>query len=108
MELPLITHIVLMKFADPANRDEAKKRLEALPAGIPQIKTLTVGLDVVGSEVSQDLALITTHESVDDAQGLPGAPGARGVRRLAASAAHVARRRRLRVLIPPVRLIQPV
>ena len=74
MECPLITHIVLMKFADPSNRDEAKKRLEALPAEIPQIKSLTVGLDVVGSEVSQDLALITTHDSLEDLKGYQSHP----------------------------------
>jgi hypothetical protein len=70
----LITHIVLMKFIDAANRDEAKTRLEALPAGIPQIKTLTVGLDIIGSEVSQDLVLITTHESVDELKGYQAHP----------------------------------
>ena len=70
----MITHIVLMKFADPSNRDEAKTRLEALPAQIPQIKSLTVGLDVVGSEVSQDLALITTHDSLEDLKGYQSHP----------------------------------
>ena len=70
----MITHIVLMKFADKANVTEAKKRLEELPAGIPQIKSLTVGLDVVGSEVSQDLALITTHDSLEDLKGYQSHP----------------------------------
>ena len=70
----MITHIVLMKFADPSNRDEAKKLLEALPAQIPQIKSLTVGLDLVGSEVSQDLALITTHDSVEDLKAYQSHP----------------------------------
>ena len=70
----MITHVILMKFADPSNRDEAKKRLEALPADIPQIKSLTVGLDVIGSEVSQDLVLITTHDSVDELKGYQAHP----------------------------------
>ena len=70
----MITHIVLMKFADKANVNEAKKRLEALPADIPQIKSLTVGLDLVGSEVSQDLALITTHDSLEDLKGYQSHP----------------------------------
>lgn len=70
----MITHVVMMKFADPSNRDEAKKRLEELPAGIPQIATLTVGLDVVGSEVSQDLVLITTHASLEDLKGYQSHP----------------------------------
>ena len=70
----MITHIVLMKFADPSNRDEAKKRLEALPAEIPQIRTQIVGLDVVGSEVSQDLALVTTHDSLDELKAYQSHP----------------------------------
>ena len=70
----MITHVVLMKFADPANRDEAKSRLEALAAEVPQIKTLHVGLDVVGSEVSYDLALTTTHDSVDELKAYQGHP----------------------------------
>lgn len=70
----MITHVVLMKFADPSNRDEAKARLEALTSQIPQITTLHVGLDVIGSEVSYDLALTTTHSSVDDLKGYQGHP----------------------------------
>ncbi|CAB4863730.1 unannotated protein [freshwater metagenome] len=70
----MITHIVLMKFADPANRDEAKSRLETLASQVPQIKTLHVGLDIVGSEVSYDLALTTTHDSVDDLKGYQSHP----------------------------------
>jgi len=70
----LITHIVLMKFADPINRDEAKALLEALPAQIPQIASLHVGLDVIGSEVSYDLALTTTHASVEDLKGYQSHP----------------------------------
>jgi hypothetical protein len=70
----LITHIVLMKFADQTNLAEAKKRLEALPADIPQIRSLTVGLDVVGSEVSYDLALTTTHDSLEELKGYQSHP----------------------------------
>jgi hypothetical protein len=70
----LITHIVLMKFADAANRDEAKTRLEALTDQIPQIASLTVGLDVVRSEASSDLALITTHDDLDALKGYQSHP----------------------------------
>ena len=70
----MITHIVLMKFADPGNRDEAKKRLEELPAAIPQIRSLTVGLNVVEAEVNYDLALVTTHDSIDELKGYQGHP----------------------------------
>ena len=70
----MITHIVLMKFADSANRDEAKTRLETLGTQIPEIKTLHVGLDVVGSEVSYYLALTTTHDSVEDLKAYQANP----------------------------------
>jgi hypothetical protein len=70
----VITHIVLMKFADSGNREEAKHRLEELQPKIPQIQSLTVGLDVISSEVSYDLALITTHASVDDLKGYQAHP----------------------------------
>ena len=70
----MITHIVLMKFTDKSDRDEAKDRLETLPAQIPQIASLTVGLDLVGSEASSDLALITTHENLDALKGYQSHP----------------------------------
>ena len=59
----MIRHVVLMKFADPADAPEAKTRLEALLPAIPEIRTLEVGLDVLRTEVSYDLWLITTHDS---------------------------------------------
>jgi ABC-type antimicrobial peptide transport system ATPase subunit len=70
----LITHVVLMKFTDPANAIETKSRLEALPATIPHIKTLHVGLDVVRSEVSFDLCLTTTHDSIEELRAYQGHP----------------------------------
>lgn len=60
----MIRHVVLMKFTDRADAPEAKTRLEALPAGIPEIRSLEVGLDVLGTAVSYDLVLVTTHDDV--------------------------------------------
>ena len=54
-----------MKFIDVADREEAKSRLEALLDQIPELLSLTVGLDVVGSPASFDLCLTTTHDSVE-------------------------------------------
>jgi hypothetical protein len=70
----VITHIVIFKFADPSNRDEAKTRLEALPAQIPQIRSLMVGLDSLGTEVSHDAVLITTHADVDELKAYQAHP----------------------------------
>ncbi len=61
----MIRHLVFMTFNDPADAPECQRRLEALPAGIPQILTLEVGLDVVRSDVSAHLALVTTHADLD-------------------------------------------
>ena len=59
----MIRHVVLMKFTDSDDAPEAKARLEGLPAGIPQVLSLEVGLDVLRTPASYDLALVTTHES---------------------------------------------
>lgn len=63
----MITHTVLLKFSDPDDRIEARRRLEALPASIQEIRSLAVSLDVARTESSYDLVLVTTH---DDLRGL--------------------------------------
>jgi Stress responsive A/B Barrel Domain len=70
----VITHVVSMTFQDKANREEAKHRLEALPADIEQIRSMTVGLDVVGDKVAADLVLITTHHDVADLKAYQAHP----------------------------------
>ncbi|MEV4840441.1 Dabb family protein [Nonomuraea sp. NPDC049486] len=65
----MLTHVVLMKFTDPADAPEAKERLEALAGRVPQIRELSAHLDVVHSPVSYDLCLVTTHESADELRG---------------------------------------
>lgn len=59
----MLRHVVLMKLHDPADAPEAKQRLEDLGAQIPEILSLEVGLDVLRTELSYDLWLITTHAS---------------------------------------------
>lgn len=54
-----------MTFHDPGDADECAERLRSLPALIPQILSLEVGVDVAHTDVSAHLALITTHESLD-------------------------------------------
>jgi hypothetical protein len=60
----VIRHVVLLRFHDLADAPEAKARLEQLPAGIPTLLTMDVGLDVLPTEASYDLALITTHDDL--------------------------------------------
>lgn len=54
-----------MRLTDRAEAPEAKRRLEALPAAIPDLRTLRADLDTLGLDGSSDLALVTTHDSVD-------------------------------------------
>lgn len=61
----MVRHVVLMRFVDAADAPEAKTRLEALPAVIEQLRSLEVGLDVLRTEVSFDLALVSTHDDLD-------------------------------------------
>ncbi|MEU5882462.1 Dabb family protein [Spirillospora sp. NPDC047279] len=65
----MLTHVVLMKFTDPADGPEAKKLLEGLVGAVDEIAAMTVGLDVVRSGVSHDLCMITTHASVAELRG---------------------------------------
>jgi len=59
----VITHVVLMTFADPADAPEAKRRLERLAPLVPTLRTLHAGLDAVGAPGSAHLCLTTTHDS---------------------------------------------
>ena len=61
----MLTHVVMMTFADPSNAPEAKARLEALGSQIDAIDSLTVALDELGTEVSAHLLLTTTHADTD-------------------------------------------
>lgn len=70
----MLTHVVLMKFADTANIPEAKARLEVLTAKISEIRSLHVGIDVVRSPVSYDLCLTTTHRDVEELQAYQAHP----------------------------------
>ena len=54
-----------MKLTDRAEASEAKRRLEALPALVAELRTLRVDLDTLGLDGSSDLVLVTTHDSAD-------------------------------------------
>ncbi|MET7425133.1 Dabb family protein [Dactylosporangium sp. NPDC005555] len=65
----MLTHVVVMKFVDPADAPEAKDRLEALVGVVPQVRSMLVGLDTVRGDVSGDLCMITTHDDLDGLRG---------------------------------------
>jgi hypothetical protein len=67
----MINHIIIWKFKDAAdgnvkeeNLRKAKAMLEALPTKIPQIKSFHVGLDVVHSDTSYDMVLMSRFENL--------------------------------------------
>lgn len=60
----MLTHVVSFTFTDTAQREEAQRRLEALPPVIEAIRSLATGLDILGDPGAADLVLITTHDDV--------------------------------------------
>ncbi len=69
----MIRHVVMWQFKDEAegktkaeNCKIVKERLEALPAVIPYIRRLEVGINEFSSAMSFDMVLITEFDSKDD------------------------------------------
>jgi len=63
----MFTHIVFFKLNEPTeeNIKKAKNILMGMEGNIPQLKSVEVGVDVLHSERSYDLALITKFDSLD-------------------------------------------
>ena len=70
----VIRHVVLMRFADPRDASEAKARLDGLVGVVPELLSLQVDLDVLRSEASWDLALVSTHDDLDGLRAYQGHP----------------------------------
>jgi len=66
----MITHIVFFKLTEPsqANLSAAREILSSMQGTIPHLRQLEVGVDLVRSERSFDLALVTRFDSVEDLQ----------------------------------------
>ena len=69
----MIRHVVMWKFKDSAegrtkieNMETVRERLYALRPLIPEIKKMEVGFDVMGTDASMDLLLLTEFETLDD------------------------------------------
>lgn len=64
----MITHIVLFKLTDPRPDIIAATRdlLLSMEGKIPQLRHLEVGVDLVRSQRSYDIALVTRFVSLDD------------------------------------------
>ena len=64
----MLTHVVLFRFADLAVAAECRDRMLAMKGRIPPLLDIEVGVDIVRSDRSFDLALITRHEDLDGMQ----------------------------------------
>lgn len=64
----MFTHIVFFRLNDPSelNITKAKNLLLGMEGNIPQLKHLEVGVDLLYTERSYDLALITKFECRND------------------------------------------
>jgi len=66
----MITHIVLFKLTDatPDNITATRDKLLSMQGVIPQLRHLEAGIDVIRSERSYDVALLTRFDSLADLQ----------------------------------------
>ena len=66
----MITHIVLFKLKDPSasNVEKTRNVLINMKGKIPPLRHIEVGIDLLHSERSYDLALVTTFDSLEDLQ----------------------------------------
>ena len=64
----MITHIVLFKLANPSPSRvaEAASMLRSMEGKVPMLRHLEVGADVVRSERSYDLALLSRFDTIED------------------------------------------
>lgn len=66
----MITHIVLFKLkeATPENVESAKEKLLSMEGKVEMLRHLEVGVDLIGSERSASIALVTKFDSLEDLQ----------------------------------------
>ncbi len=62
----MFTHIVLFKFKDIEQVREGRDILLSMEGNIPQLKGLEVGVDLLHTERSYDLALVTRFDCLED------------------------------------------
>jgi hypothetical protein len=66
----MITHVVVFKLKDrtPENIEKVRAKLAALGGKIPVLRHFEVGVDVLRTERSYDLALLAKFDSLADLQ----------------------------------------
>jgi len=66
----MITHIVCFKLKDRSaiNIEKVRERLQTLEGNVPQLRHFEVGVDIVRTDRSYDLALVARFDSLEDLQ----------------------------------------
>lgn len=64
----MFTHIVFFKLKDSEQVNEARDILLSMEGKIAQLKALEVGVDLLHTERSYDLSLITRFDCLEDMQ----------------------------------------
>jgi hypothetical protein len=62
----MFTHIVFFKFKNRNDSKEAGRLLLSMEGNIPELRSVEVGIDVLHTERSYDLSLITKFDSLED------------------------------------------
>jgi len=72
----MITHVVLFKLKDrsPGSIKKARDVLLSMKGKLPMLQHLEVGIDVVHSERSYDIALLTRFDSLPDLKAYQAHP----------------------------------
>ena len=68
-EVPMIRHIVILKFKNETSAEDVQAiiaGLEALPAKIPQIQSYPVGADLKLVDGNADFGLVADFENAED------------------------------------------
>lgn len=66
----MVTHVVMFKLSDPTaeNLSATRDKLLSMNGKIVQLRHLEAGIDVIRSERSYDIVLITKFDSLQDLQ----------------------------------------
>ena len=66
----MITHIIFFKLSNPFTENIAlvRDKLLSMAGNVPQLRHLEAGIDLIRSERSYDVALVTRFDSLDDLQ----------------------------------------
>lgn len=63
---PMVTHVVMWRFNDPADIPEAAARLRALADKVAGVRSLRVGINSNQGPHAFELVLVSEHDSFED------------------------------------------